>query len=62
MPSLRCCVRAGFRAGAFSLLPLTKTLQRRGLKEMLTGHRRAGEVFELFGLRHELVRILMYTA
>lgn len=61
MPSHRCCAWTGFRAAEFSSLPLTKPLQRWGLKKSLTGHRHAGEVFELFGLWYELVRILMYV-
>lgn len=59
MPSDRCCAWTGFRAAEFSSLPLTKPLQRWGLTKILIGHRHAGEVFELFGLWYELVRILM---
>lgn len=52
----------GFNAGAFFPLPLTNTLQLWGLKENLTGQRHAREVYELFGLCYELVRILMHVA
>lgn len=58
--SLLCMDRV--QSWSIFLMPLTKTLQQRGLKEILIGHRHAGEVFELFGLWYELVRILMYVA